>query len=172
MDAISNLMEAIFGNIFIIIAIVAGIIGFFNNGSENKGEQQSPNQPRPTSTPSGRTNMPSQRTSTTSTNSQQSRVDTSSVEEKHQSQLDQLADRYATTTRSAKSIPDNLQRNSSLREGKEKKEELLSTKQKKFKKRFDRNLTKQGVANGVIMAEILGPPRAKKPYRSVTSERK
>lgn len=171
MDAISNLMEAIFGNIFILIAIVAGIIGFFKNGSDNKGDQQSPNQPRPTSTPSGRTNMPSQRTST-STNTQHSTVDTSSVEERHQRQLDQLADRYATTKRSANSIPDNLQRSSSLREGKEKKEEQLSTKQKKFKKRFDRNLTKQGVANGVIMAEILGPPRAKKPYRSVTSKRK
>ncbi|WP_042223420.1 hypothetical protein [Oceanobacillus manasiensis] len=171
MDAISSLLEAIFGNMFILIAIVVGIIGFFKNGSDNKGDHQSPNQSRPTSTPSGRTNLPSQRT-TTNSNTQHGTVDTSSIDDQHQSQLDQLADRYATAKRSAENISNHQHRTSPLKEERGNKEEQLSSSQKKFKKQINRNLTKQGLANGIIMAEILGPPRAKKPYRNVISERK
>jgi hypothetical protein len=35
-----------------------------------------------------------------------------------------------------------------------------------------KNLTRKGLVDGIIMAEVLGRPRAHKPYRSLISERK
>lgn len=40
-----------------------------------------------------------------------------------------------------------------------------------FQKQMKGQLTKDGLIEGIIMAEILGPPRALKPYRSVPMRR-
>ncbi|MFD2630868.1 hypothetical protein [Oceanobacillus kapialis] len=166
---ISSILEAIFGNMFVILAIIAGIIGFFKEGSKKK-EENTQNRPRQNTPPTQRSNSSNPRTSP-SLEDTVSTIDASSIEEQQQNQLDHLANRYATAKRSAENISENLQRSSSLKE-RSKEDDHLSASQKQFKRKLNRNLTKQGLANGVIMAEILGPPRAKKPYRTVVQERK
>src|SRR5699024_10950928 len=47
-----------------------------------------------------------------------------------------------------------------------------SYKYGQFKKDMKKNLTKQGLIDSIVMAEVLGPPRARKPYRSIIYERK
>ena len=46
-----------------------------------------------------------------------------------------------------------------------------SYSQVKFKKDFKKALSSEGLINSVIMAEVLGLPRAKNPYQSVTTKR-
>src|SRR5690606_32233886 len=41
----------------------------------------------------------------------------------------------------------------------------------KFKKDVKTSLNHKGLVNGIIMSEVLGPPRARKPFRSVIAER-
>lgn len=45
-------------------------------------------------------------------------------------------------------------------------------KHKKFKKDFENSLSSKGLINSIVMAEVLGEPRAKNPYQSVISKRK
>lgn len=45
-------------------------------------------------------------------------------------------------------------------------------KQGSFKKNFKKQLTKEGLVNSIVMAEILGPPRAKRPYENVLTKRR
>lgn len=52
------------------------------------------------------------------------------------------------------------------------KQERQTTKtptvtQHQFKKRFKQNVSPSGLVHSVIMAEVLGPPRALKPYESI-----
>ncbi|WP_174613848.1 hypothetical protein [Virgibacillus ihumii] len=51
-------------------------------------------------------------------------------------------------------------------------EKGLSDEQKQFKKRVRSNLNKKGLVNGIIMSEVLGKPRAMKPYNSVSSKKR
>ncbi|WP_077327053.1 hypothetical protein [Virgibacillus siamensis] len=59
-----------------------------------------------------------------------------------------------------------------MSENKKPNERGLTKEQKEFKKRISNNLNKKGLVNGIIMAEILGKPRAMQPYRSIISKRR
>lgn len=48
----------------------------------------------------------------------------------------------------------------------------LSAEQKQFKRRVRGNLNEKGLVNGIVMSEVLGKPRAMKPYKSVISKRR
>src|SRR5699024_11147944 len=37
---------------------------------------------------------------------------------------------------------------------------------------LQRNLTREGLAESIVMAEVLGPPRALNPYRNVAAKRR
>src|SRR5699024_2353279 len=52
--------------------------------------------------------------------------------------------------------------------------EVKNEKRKKsdFEKQFKGHLTKKGLANSIIMAEVLGPPRSKQPYESIVMKRR
>ncbi|WP_010650932.1 hypothetical protein [Oceanobacillus massiliensis] len=41
----------------------------------------------------------------------------------------------------------------------------------KMKRQVVDNISAKGLVNGVMMSEILGAPRAKKPYRSILQDR-
>src|SRR5690625_3961192 len=45
-------------------------------------------------------------------------------------------------------------------------------KEQAFKQDFNKSLTRKGLVNSVIMAEVLGAPRARKPYQSVVTKRR
>lgn len=48
----------------------------------------------------------------------------------------------------------------------QKRTTLRTTKKRKTKLSIKKNISKEGLAESVIMAEVLGTPRAKKPYSS------
>ncbi|HEX6593095.1 MAG TPA: hypothetical protein VF095_00710 [Bacillota bacterium] len=100
-----------------------------------------------------------------------------STEEQRQQQIDRLAEQMKTTTAQMNEqlgenspISDISKYGLRLHEG-ESSKNTLKERRKKLKKQLQRNLEKKEWINGIIMAEILGPPRARKPYESVITER-
>ncbi|MGX4669629.1 hypothetical protein JNUCC74_10510 [Cerasibacillus sp. JNUCC 74] len=173
-----KIVDLIFSNIFVVLAIVAGVIGFFKNSISKEQEAEKKDtrpkrQNRPTSPfggemkrqwhdPTKRRQLPKKEaptmTNTTSTQELKPQMDqlVQQVETSFMENVDEFSSSAHSTTlnRSLKSKP---------------KSDQLRTK---MKRQVSSNLTQKGLVNGIIMAEVFGPPRAKKPYRSVLAERR
>ncbi|MFD1850238.1 hypothetical protein [Oceanobacillus bengalensis] len=166
-------MEWIFDNFFIILVILSGIFGLFGKKEEEKKEKKT-NQPRPTPTPSG--GYQTSKRSQTPVERKQPTV-TLSVDEQKKEQLDRLAGQLKTKSiHSFEDISQQRMKDSSHyafdNRSIHNPVEQLSRDQVKLKEEISNNLSKKGLIQGIIMAEVLGPPRATKPYRSVIEERK
>ncbi|SDQ48851.1 hypothetical protein SAMN05216232_1790 [Virgibacillus subterraneus] len=153
--------------ILIILAIIGGLAGFLKDKSDTNSNKQkrTASSPRPSPAPFGGAGE------TVSNNQPQSTVAKTSIEEQQQEQRERLADRMNTDTQKALDerkhdaiITDNSENREPDRE--------LSAEQKRFKRRIKNNLNQKGLVNGVIMAEVLGSPRATKPYQSVVKQRR
>lgn len=151
--------------IFIILAIVAVLSGFLKNDSDNdtRTSRRGNNQPGPTPYPSGREN----RSGEMQRGDEPQSTVAESIEVQQYEQRNQLAERMNTMKQNQESEHDaNIQHST------RKPEDDLSAEHQKMKKQMTNNLTRTGIINGVIMSEVLGQPRAVKPYRSIVAERK
>lgn len=193
-----SFFEFIFGNLFLIIIIISGIVGFISNNKEEEKKKERPLRPagrqsRP-ATPS-----PSRSRSTTGERRDLKENDRTKPEPKEQSvmtidsdsdaiggeqqaQMERLQRKFGgvpTPSDAQKEAVDAVRENGIdlefiKRQQLEKMENVskeLSEQQKVLKKDIRGSLRKKGLINGIIMAEVLGSPRALKPYKSVTSER-
>lgn len=169
MEGLFDLFEALASNAYIIFIIIAGIVGFFkSNSSKQKGEQErKPNKsPGRRTAPSGR--KPKQKVYV---DNQSDRVYTTSIEEKQNQQMEQMINRYGTGSN---------QRMEEMEHGAFNHrvsheiidENGLNKRQSHLKKEIGANLKGKRLINGIIMSEVLGPPRAQKPYRSIISQRR
>lgn len=173
-----EIVDLIFNNIFVVLAVVAGVIGFLKNSVSKEQEAEKkdtrpkrPNRPTPPfggetkrqwHDPTKRRQVPKKEaptvTNNTSTQELKPQMDqlVQQVETSFMENVDEFSSSAHSTTlkRSLKSQP---------------KSDQLRTK---MKRQVSSNLTQKGLVNGIIMAEVLGPPRAKKPYRSVLAERR
>lgn len=162
-----ELFEAILSNPFLLILIIGGLISFFR-GSSGKSDQESQ---QPSGRPTQRSQTYSQSESNKSTRSEMSDTEHStnmsalSVEEQRDEQLERLKKQLNTNEHQVSPHP-------SKNKTKVVHSHESSYKYHEFKKDMKRNLTKQGLIDSIVMAEILGPPRARKPYRSIIDERK
>ncbi|GGA68667.1 hypothetical protein [Ornithinibacillus halotolerans] len=185
----------------IIIIIIIGIIRSLSGGNQNEKQQkqQRPNvpRPRPSSTPSGQPNPEQTVYKTANSDKERSKrtpkqtvyqSDPSNVYvEQQKQQMEELKQRVQGRSSSdmitsvsssndltgkditeldmsiGPAITDAIRHQTSTK---------LNEKQEAFKKDVQTGLTYKGLVQGVIMSEVLGPPRARKPYRSVIQERK
>ncbi len=154
--------------ILIILAIIGGLAGFLKDKSDKDTNKQkrTANLPNPSPTPSGGGGGMARSDYQT----QDSEVKTS-IEEQQKEQRERLADRMNTETQ--KAIEERkhdaiLNENDNINQS----DNELSVEQKRFKRRIKNNLNQKGLVNGVIMAEVLGSPRAKKPYQSIVRQRR
>jgi hypothetical protein len=178
-----QLLELFFGNLIIIIAIVGGILGLFQKRQHEK-EKQAPKRQRPypthSPTPSGKVNPEAQTAS-------QSRPP---VEEHHP--IKQMKDRAESyyekqqallKEKKAKNNKNSRIQGAEISQGGNIHDALKDSSDDTYKvndkvdrrsTRIDitRNLNKNGLAESVIMAEVLGSPRALKPYRSIVNRNK
>ncbi|MFB4166514.1 hypothetical protein [Virgibacillus sp. JSM 102003] len=154
--------------ILIILAIIGGLAGFLKDKSENDTNKQkrTVNSPKPSPTPSGGAGG-----MTRNDYQQQSSEEKTSIEEQQQEQRERLADRMNTATQKA---IDERKHDAIINENDNfnQTDKELSVEQKRFKRRIKNNLNRKGLVNGVIMAEVLGSPRAKKPYQSIVKQRR
>ncbi|OZU89930.1 hypothetical protein CIL03_01970 [Virgibacillus indicus] len=165
MEGLFNLFEALASNGYIIFIIIAGIIGFLKNSSNKQKEEQ---QKRPNKSPRSRTapsgGKPKQKVYV---DNEADRVYTSSIEDKQNEQMEQLANRYRTSgDQSMKDLEHSAFNDLS------KSEIDLSQKRSHLKREIGSNLEGKRLINGIILSEVLGPPRAQKPYRSIVSQRR
>ena len=184
-------MDGLIDFLPIIAIIVFGIIRAM--GGANEQEQQKPNRPnvpRPNTTPSEGQNNPKRTVYRTSESDvhkgkeskehPRQTVYTSTptnvyVEEQQKQQVERLKKQLNAGTNDltdslsgqdlsiGPAIQDAIKHHS-LHDKNEKKE--------RFKKDVKTSLNYKGLVNGIIMSEVLGSPRARKPYRSVTAERR
>ncbi|MBR3121372.1 hypothetical protein [Oceanobacillus profundus] len=171
-------MGWIFDNLFIIIIIISGIIGFFNNSNEKQKQQEKEKKKAPPQRP-GRTVSEGTRTPERKPQpvaeqrvyrEERSRdtVSTASIAEQQKQQMEKLASKYSTISNSKiEDLKSQADSGSILLEP----EKETSKKQERLKKQVVGNLGAKGLVNGIIMSEILGPPRAKKSYKNVLDDR-
>jgi len=180
-----DLLELIFSNPLFLILIIGGLISLLKGGSGNKDGQQS--QTQRSRQPQTVTHNPSQTKTQTQTRQQRPQtkpreriVRTTSVEEQRQKQLEQLTGRIGVDAEDKKNTDKKGAKLSGLESGtvadKRRQQEITSlhhaAQRKRVKKKFRNNLSREGLIDSVIMSEVLGSPRARKPYESVVNQRR
>ncbi|UFT97817.1 hypothetical protein KO561_11395 [Radiobacillus kanasensis] len=135
-------MDDIIGILFAVIAIAGGIFGMFQ---KDKDTGKIPN-PKPTSTPSG----PMQQES-------KPHMETAELEGAHtlQQQYEEMKHKSSSSLNTHRN-----ERISSIRNRKTKKIDRQATS---F---LSEELKGKALAKNIVMTEVLGPPRALKPYQS------
>lgn len=159
-----GLFEAILSNPFLILLILGGIFSFFKGNPEKSQQEQ---QQRPSGRPTQTHTRTAQEKSTPVHIPQETNIDSLSIEEHRDEQMERLREQLNTGEHR---LPDISKSDSSAPKVVHSHE--TSYKYNEFKKDMKRNLTKQGLIDSIVMAEVLGPPRARKPYRNIINERK
>ncbi|MGY0692881.1 hypothetical protein ACW2QC_08830 [Virgibacillus sp. FSP13] len=151
--------------ILAILAIIGGAIGMFKDKTTETKHKRPYQVPKPTATPSGG-NYQSRREAPAMQPKQVK--NTASMEKQREDQMKQLADIMNTNTeqKADKQLHDAIIGNTIRKPGE------LSNRKSSLKKQVKKNLSNKGLIDGIIMAEVLGPPRAHKPYQSIISERR
>ncbi|SET61424.1 hypothetical protein SAMN05216389_11732 [Oceanobacillus limi] len=173
-----SLFDFLFSNIVFVVIVIGALMRLFRGNAEDDGGQQKrqpertrqQTNPKPTATPSGgpiqRNRQPKADYTTAETNP------THTLEEQQQQQLEKLAGRMnATIDQSMDELSSNTTDHIGQSLQKPKKQPS-SKKTENYRKQIKNNLSRDGLVNSVVMAEVLGPARARKPYRSVIQERK
>lgn len=147
--------------ILVILAIIGGISSLFKDKLTEQ-PKKNPDQPsRPT---------PPVPDSSQGKQEDQSRYEPSQKEiemqEQRDSQMQQLAERMNVNTEENEE-EHSVDLDNTLKEPtKEKK-----TPETDMEKRVRNNLNRQGLIDGIIMSEVLGSPRARKPHQSAITKR-
>ncbi|MFD1412809.1 hypothetical protein [Oceanobacillus jeddahense] len=179
-------MDWIFENLFLIIIIISGIVAFLGDSKKKQEEQKKKQSTPPKNQTSSRPNQQrSPQEMRTGQQTQRKReqpraerqvyregerpdISAGGIEEQQRKQMERMTNRYQTA--SQEDVEDAKQNFKDLIV--DRKDEGDNPGKNEMKKRVSGNLDGKGLVNGVIMAEVLGPPRAKQPYRSIVQRRK
>ncbi len=176
--------DFIFSNFFIVIIILVAVFNLFNKGKNQREESETNSQNRRQEQPE----KPSLQerieqkvkeakesyqeiqdtiASESKTETSQKTEAPKSIQEQRQEQYEQLKRRLQPSNQRTKDEPLPETRVSV-------KPVNTSSDQEKLEvmKQFDKKLTRQGLAESIVMAEVLGPPRALNPYQNVAMKRR
>lgn len=167
-------MGWILENLFLIFIIVSGIIAVLgDNKKKDQGEQQKRQTPPPSPRQSNSAPRTTQRQPRAERQvyTEEKRPDISagsgSIQEQQQEQMERLANKFRSQVQNLENV--EQKDISSLLTTR--KQESQGISQEDLKRRVSNNFNAEGLVNGIIMSEVLGSPRAKKPYRSVVRDR-
>lgn len=166
-------IDFIASNFVLLFIIITGLISLFKNKSTQRTENNEPS------------NIPEPTTKKAQTNQQekidermQETIQTLSTEEAREQQLERLKDKVSVDRQKLSDeyvtkMSDGLSKPFPVKEyvspiG---NKEIVSDSDSLFKKELKENLNQKGLMESIVMAEVLGPPRALKPYRSRLSDR-
>ncbi|MFG6148477.1 hypothetical protein [Halobacillus sp. B23F22_1] len=168
----NELFELIFSNFLIVAAIIGGLISWFSGMNKEDSEKQggAPKQPKPTRTPSGpmqqkpvRGSMDKaqdlQRQSREVAQDTKGRIE--DYYEQKQKRLDEMSDYQGERTQESFTF-DEKDLNKNKMEVFVQEEPNTKKTSLKYSTKFNRNR----LAEGIVMSEILGQPRAYKPHSS------
>lgn len=175
-----GLIEMIIKNPIVILAVLGGLASLMKRkkDQEKQANEESPQAQKPV--------VRSPQTSGQQLTKQVFKrpnpsvsVNTSSIDEHRAEQLrrytEQMASNNSNTTVTKNTEHSGLQDRPKVADARRDVEiENLgsSVQQKQFKKQIKKGLTTEGLVNSILMAEVLGPPRARNPYQSVISKRR
>lgn len=163
-------MDWIFENLFLIFVIISGIIAVLGDGKKkNQEEQKKKTPPRKQSSSAPRTTQrqPRAERKVYTENDRPNMSAAGNIQEQQQEQMKRIANKYSAQVQNV----ENLEKKDTSTVLPTKKDDHQGISQQEMKRRVTSNLSAEGLVNGVIMAEVLGSPRAKKPYRSVIRDR-
>lgn len=175
------IIDFIFSNFIIVLIIIGGITKLLGgDGKEQQTNRQGrPIEKRQQTTPSPRNTNRSRSQQPTRSKTSSPLGETISIGEEQQKQLEQLAGQMRTEAvqsfddLSKEVASDDKIMSSAVTRNKTdniaKKDR--NKNKKEVKRQMKKKLSRQGVTESIIMAEVLGPPRARKPYKSVIAER-
>lgn len=170
-----ELIEVVFRNPFLLILLVGGIFSLLKGKPEEDAkEEQSQRREAPTFPETFP--LPYEREQADQqfeVESSEYSIDSLSIEEQREQQMQQLTAQYSMNDHKDEEEHSGLQDKAKLADLRREMDvqKIKAPYNKKFKKEFTKSLTKKGLVNSVIMAEVLGSPRALKPYQSVPSRR-
>lgn len=154
-----GLFDFLFSNPFLVILLIGGLISFFKRNTGEQEPEKAPTRPQPkpvesrTDTKKEKAQLPRQKPQPVN--------EVQTVEVYRQQQLNSLKDKLEE--RNDRLSDKKSQVSNHIR--KRQTENVASDhKEEPFKRRFKGNVTRTGLINSVIMSEVLGPPRAMKPY--------
>lgn len=159
--------DFIFDNLFIVILIVSGLIGLFNKSKQEQEEEKRPAQrPKTPEMPKRQPEQPMNRRTTQTDTGKQTvkqsyQLSENSYEQARQQQYEELKSRYQAAVDNEK-ISDISSRINSKKETEDNIQVDMDLKKK---------ITQKGLMESVVMAEVLGPPRARKPYHNILNRR-
>ncbi len=179
-------IEALISNPFLVILIIGGVLKFLFGDSEQGEKQKNPTTVRPKKHPLGKLDpkpeaKPKPKTVPVFAEQQENeaplnneidleQLDDLSIEEQQQLQLEQYAKKMNTDVDISYDKLEDLEIGNIEQLFKERKQQ--ANQQKEFKKQMKGQLTKKGLVEGIIMSEVLGPPRALKRYKPISERRK
>lgn len=180
-----SFLDFIFGNLFFVILILVSLFSFINNLGQNqkkKAERASSEQQREKRTlddPFKRLQdmlenieqkvetaiEPEQanKQETKQSNKREEMVKAASIEEQKEAQIERIKEQLVSP-----SFAD--ERAATLHNIVKNTEQDRSIKKPSFN--LEQRLNHQGLVDSIIMAEVLGPPRARKPHRRMVSDRR
>lgn len=169
-----ELINLVLDNPFFIIIIIGAIYSLLKGKSKQEEQpeeqerqqgqqrqQRTPEIPKPITAKQSNYNRPTDR-------QRQEAISSISIEEHRAQQMKQFATSVSTNEHS---MMTNRPKVADARRNAEIQNLSSSYNQVKFKKQFKKSLTNEGLINSVVMAEVLGLPRARNPYQSVIAKR-
>lgn len=166
-----SFLEFIFANFFIVLIVVGFIINFFSK-NRNEEERKQQRERRESPLPDLRETRTYDRARETVQQTKQqleqrTEATAKTIEEQRQEQYERLRSQYQTAYNeedAKKALNQAVQGQTSIK----RKEEVA-----KVDIHLDKKLTSaEGLIESVIMAEVLGPPRALNPYQNIVAKRK
>lgn len=162
-------MDWIFENLFLVLVIISGIIAVLGDGKKkNQEEQKRKTPPQKQSNSAPRTTQRQPRAERkVYTEQERPTMSAGNIQEQQQEQMKRIANKYSAQVQNVEDL-DKKDTSTVLPAN---KDDNQGISQQEMKRRVTSNLSAEGLVNGVIMSEVLGSPRAKKPYRSVVRDR-
>lgn len=164
-----DLINALLRNPFLILLLLGGLFSLFSNKEKNKEQENEKVGPPPT-TQKERKPIRERNVTRERHDPVQQPVKTASIEEQREKQLQRITDQLIRVGESTEEDIRTLKQHKSTPINNQTKSPNNASSSS-FKRQFKENLTKEGIVQGIVMAEVLGPPRAKKPYQKYTRKR-
>lgn len=167
-----ELIDLILSNPLLIILIIGGLFSLLKRKTEQPESENEPSRrpmPAERRTPNERERARPSDRQTKPAEPAKEMVETLTIEEQHQQQLDELKERLVVDQRRSSN---QTERESYVTRRRQRNNSVSKNENQTFKQRFKENVTPSGLINSVIMSEVIGPPRSMKPYESRPFKRK
>ncbi|HLR03847.1 MAG TPA: hypothetical protein VK111_13970 [Virgibacillus sp.] len=162
-------------NFIIIVIIIGGLLSLLKNKSISDDDEHQQTGNRTASQPQKSGHTPSRRSGAAETSvdqAQSSSYDSVSIGEQQQKQMEELRKRMGSSSKAVITEEGQGSHEAGLHKTLRSPEIQSPYHHSEFKKEIKSKLNQKGLIDSIVMAEILGPPRAKKPYRSIINNRK